>query len=168
MNLKVNSLTNVISPAHLGDAGYDIVAASEPKIVGSQPIANYFNKIEYIEYDTNLVIAPSEGYHTFLMPRSSISKTNLVLANSVGLIDNGYRGTIKVRFKYIPQPIDFNIVHNDVLIEIDHNSIYQKGDKIGQLVFAKTLLPSLCLVDSFDETTRQEGGFGSTGKKISA
>jgi dUTP pyrophosphatase len=161
--LNTNSLTNIILPAHIGDAGYDVIAASDPVIVGKTQLAIYYSSIDYIEYDTELVIAPESQFHTYAFPRSSISKTNLVMANSIGLIDNGYRGTIKFRFKYLPQPEDYIIGHGGLLISINESKIYKKGDKIGQLVFSETLNPNLNLVDSFEDTTRNNGGFGSTG-----
>jgi len=110
-----------------------------------------------------LEIAPEGGYHTLVMPRSSISNTNLFLRNSVGLIDNGYRGSIKLRFGYIFQPNSM-IIHNDELIcELDDAKIYKKGDRIGQLVFAKTVELNDVLIGSLDKTQRGEGNFGSTG-----
>lgn len=163
MNLKTNSLSKILKPSHSGDAGYDIIASSNPRIVGCAPIENYYSSIDYIEYDTDLIIAPDSGIHSYIFPRSSISKTNLIFANSVGVIDNGYRGTLKIRFKYIAQPDNFSLFSNNFLCEIDMAKIYKKGDKIGQLVFSETLNPDLELVDNFDSTTRENGGFGSTG-----
>jgi dUTP pyrophosphatase len=161
--VQINSESNVLKPAHIGDAGYDVIAASDPIIVGKRQLDYYYSSIDYIEYDTDLIISPQEGYHTFAFPRSSISKTNLTMANSIGLIDNGYRGTIKFRFKYVPQPDNYIIGHGGLLLEVDKSKIYKKGDKIGQLVFAKTYTPDLHLVSSFEETNRNSGGFGSTG-----
>jgi dUTP pyrophosphatase len=163
--LKINLRDYINYPAHPGDAGYDIIAASKPKIIGKEVAQNYFESIDYIEYDTNLIIAPDAGVHTLVLPRSSISKTNLLLANSVGLIDNGYRGTIKVRFKYIYQPKDLTIVNEGqgIFVEVDENKIYKQGERIGQLVFAKTITPKIEEIGSFVETSRKEGGFGSTG-----
>lgn len=163
MKLKINSTDYINPPANVDDAGWDIIAQSEPKIIGTQAYGPYWKNIEYIEYDTNLAIAPEEGYHTLVMPRSSISKTNLFLRNSVGLIDNGYRGTIKLRFGYIFQP-NHMLIHQDQLIcELDDSKIYKKGDRIGQLVFAKTIEPSYVLAGALEETQRGEGGFGSSG-----
>lgn len=160
--LKVNSLDNILSPHYRGDAGYDIIAASDPVIVGTKQLGYYYSNISYIEYDTDLVIQPEANYHTLIFPRSSISKTNLVLANSIGLVDNGYRGTLKLRFKYIPQPDDYTVGHGGLLLEV--SNIYKKGDKIGQLVFAKTISPEIQLVSGFSQTDRSEGGFGSSGQ----
>jgi dUTP pyrophosphatase len=163
MKLTINSTDYINTPANVGDAGWDIIAQSEPKIIGARAYGPYWKNIEYIEYDTGLEIAPEEGYHTLVMPRSSISKTNLFLRNSVGLIDNGYRGTIKLRFGYIFQP-NHLIIHQDQLIcELDDSKIYKKRDRIGQLVFAKTIEPSDISAGTLEETQRGEGGFGSSG-----
>lgn len=161
-NLNLNNLSGLLKPQHEGDAGYDIIASSDPIIVGKKQLGIYYSSIDYIEYDTDVIIEPEAGYHTLAFPRSSISKTNLVMANSIGLIDNKYRGTIKFRYKYIAQPDDYVSINNRLLIQIDESKIYKKGDRIGQLVFAKTLEPELNIVDSFAETTRNTGGFGST------
>jgi dUTP pyrophosphatase len=163
MKIQTNSLEKILKPAHLGDAGYDVVASSGPRVVGQEILPDTYSHISYIEYDTDLVIAPDSGVHSYIFPRSSISNTNLILANSVGVIDNGYRGTLKFRFKYIAQPYDFLIHEGHILTEIDFDKIYKKGDKIGQIVFSETLTPDLELVETFDDSTRNEGGFGSTG-----
>jgi dUTP pyrophosphatase len=163
--IKVNSTDNIRYPANETDSGYDIIAASDPFIQGItiDNSDDYF-AIDYVEYETNLIIEPQNGYHTYVFPRSSISKYNLVLANSVGLIDNEYRGTIKLRFKYIPQPLDFKMHEkNKLCVNINKNKIYKKGDKIGQLVFSQTINPMIEVVNSFESTNRNSGGFGSTG-----
>ena len=163
MKLTVNSTDYINIPANVGDAGWDIIAQSEPKIIGTRAYGPYWKNIEYIEYDTGVEIAPEEGYHTLVMPRSSISKTNLFLRNSVGLIDNGYRGSVKLRFGYIFQPNDIIIHHDQLICELDDAKIYKKGDRIGQLVFAKTIEPSSLSFGDLNKTERGEGGFGSTG-----
>lgn len=163
--VKVNNKNHILDPANIGDAGYDVIAASDPKIVGLKVDGiDAYHAIDYIEYDTDLIIEPPKNYHTYIFPRSSQSNKNLILCNSVGLIDNEYRGTIKLRFKYIAQPIDLVMVNGIKLaIAINGNKIYKKGDKIGQLVFSNTLRPEIAVVESFEETSRNEGGFGSTG-----
>lgn len=164
MDARINSHENILYPAHVGDAGFDLIAASGPMIIGFEPVKNFYSRIDYIEYDTNLIIAPEEGYHTHVYPRSSISKTNLILANHVATIDNAYRGTVKLRFKYHFQMEDIQSFNDgSLLVEINEKKIYQKGDKIAQMVFTKTLVPQLVIVDSFEDTKRNMGGFGSTG-----
>jgi dUTP pyrophosphatase len=163
MKLLVNSLDYINAPAKIGDAGFDVIAKSDPIIVGSTAYGPYWSRIDYIEYDTGLEIAPEEGYHTLAIPRSSISKTNLFLRNSVGLIDNGYRGTIKFRFGYITHPSDIIMESGTFIFEIPEEKIYKKGDRIGQLVFSKTIAPEKLTVGVLNKTERGSGGFGSTG-----
>lgn len=163
INVKING-SSILEPQHEGDAGYDVIAFSEPNIVGDEVDKYFYSRIDYIEYDTNLILAPDKGVHTLVFPRSSISNKNLVLANSVGLIDNGYRGTVKIRFKYIAQPQDFVLCDNgDFIVEVDYKRIYAQGDRIAQLVFSETLPVKLKDDQRIDLTDRNTGGFGSTG-----
>jgi dUTP pyrophosphatase len=103
----------------------------------------------------------------YLYPRSSISKTPLRMANSVGIIDKDYRGNIKVALTHIPTN---NLINSllqksteTVKIE-DFNYTLKKGTRVVQICSA-TLDPiKLKLVESLDETERGDGGFGSTGQ----
>ena len=163
----------IIPPSHNGDAGYDLIASSHPKVVGEVFAGYLFKNISYIEYDTNICIAPSKDnykdyeFYSMLFPRSSISKYNLSLCNSVGLIDSGYRDTIKIRFNYLAQPENYTISSSGgnsyICVSIDSSKIYSKGDKIAQLIFSKHIHPKIKMVDSLGETSRNVGGFGSTG-----
>ena len=190
INIKVKRGDNVTLPKQGTEysAGYDIVATSDPKIVGEKLEDKFFlptelktewwKHVHYIEYETGLFIAPDHsGLHTLVLPRSSISsKTNLVLANSVGLIDYDYRGQILCRFRYMFQPYDLAWLsvkdHSDAnnpylpmtLGTVNPDRIYKKGDVIAQLVFAQTVNASFELVDDLGKTARNEGGFGSTDK----
>lgn len=179
MNLNIldnNSILNL--PAKNGDAGYDLVAASEPRVIGSIYQGLYYKSISHIEYETNLIIEPSkkeDRYEFFMLlyPRSSIVKTNLFLSNSVGVIDSGYRGTIKVCFKYNIQPEDMKIVEGKsfrgkeakgIVSSIDPNKVYHEGDKIAQLIPCKHLDFNINYTNEVSQTERNQGGFGSTGK----
>lgn len=156
-------------PVYEGDVGYDVVSSSEPRIVG-EPFDMGYKSIDYIEYDLNIkldgfqpVNSSREDVYTLVFPRSSVSKYNLVLANSIGVIDSGYRNTLKVRFKYIMQPEDLYMYENGIICLVNANKIYQKGDKICQLVFQKHFHPSFSFVSQLEENTeRNQGGFGST------
>jgi dUTPase len=170
-NVKYGDKGRLVFPKNRGDVGYDLIAQSSPRIVGDCHISHFFKSLKYIEYDTNISIEPSSDkygdydFFTLLYPRSSISDYNLSLCNSVGVIDSGYRNTIKVRFNYIPQPENYTILkEKHLLISVDSSSIYQKGDKIAQLVFAKSVYPKINFVDQLEESERNVGGFGSTGK----
>jgi dUTP pyrophosphatase len=87
----------------------------------------------------------------YLYPRSSISKTNLMLANQTGIIDSGYRGWILGAFRYLGKK--------------SLGEYVGKGDRLLQIC-APNLQPFLVsLVDEsvLSGSTRGEGGFGSTG-----
>jgi len=179
MNLKILKNNGIVNlPAKEGDAGYDIVAVSEPKVVGSIYQGLYYKSISHIEYDTQINIEPEKinskyQFYMLLYPRSSIIKTNLILANSVGVIDSGYRGNIKVCFKYNTQPEDMKIVEGKsfkgsnakgIVSSIDPFKIYKKGDKIAQLIPCIHHELSIDYVNEINQTERGSSGFGSTGK----
>lgn len=150
-----------------GDAGFDVVAVSEPKIVGQEVIENmgFYRNVSYIEYRTGIFLEPSNREFFLAYARSSISKTNLVLANSVGVIDYGYRGEVLLRFKYIFQPEDYTFGSPSDGAKVRSSMIYQKGDKIAQLVPTKLLrVKNIVEVATLSDSDRGDGGFGSTGK----
>ena len=179
----IKNLNDLVIPkrANETDAGYDVIATTRGNIVGEtwNGIINHtsyipYKKIDYIEYGTNLYIEPQprppmdifngyDNFHTDLRPRSSISKYNLVLANSVGLIDRGYKNQILVRFKYIWQPEDLDVVNGRICGNINLNKIYTLGDKICQLVPMLTHDIEFQVMEHLDGDDRG-GGFGSTGK----
>jgi len=88
------------------------------------------------------------GY--YLYPRSSISKTPLMMANSVGIIDYGYRGNIMAK------------VYNT------SSETYEvkKGEKLFQLCMPSLEPFSVVFVTELDSTERGTGGFGSTSKTV--
>jgi hypothetical protein len=117
-----------------------------------------------------------EYFHTDLRPRSSISKYNLVLANSVGLIDREYKQQVLCRFKYIWQPEDMwwggKLTTHDgqefnrktIFAKPNLDRIYKKGDKIAQLVTTQTHDIDFEIVPELPGEDRG-GGFGSTDVK---
>jgi dUTP pyrophosphatase len=148
--LKVKKLDpTAVLPARANetDAGYDIVAIDD---------GTWAADGTYIEYRTGLSIQPPTGYHVDLFPRSSVTKTDLILGNGIGLIDNGYRGEVKARFKYIPRFQSGMFMAPPIL--------HKKGDKIAQLVIRKTETLTIEEVTELDDTARGSGGFGSTGR----
>ena len=102
----------------------------------------------------------------YLYPRSSISKTPLRMANSVGIIDKDYRGNIKVALTYSPTWELLNTINNSAtpINMTEFNYILEAGTRVVQIC-----APSLCplnvkIVHELDVTERGEGGFGSTGR----
>lgn len=140
-----------------GDAGMDLIATS---------INN--DNDDYIEYGTGLAIEIPDGYVGLIFPRSSNSKKDLLLCNSVGVIDSGYRGEIKLRYKRIINTSSekFGIQENffsspSIYLTINH---YEVGDKVGQIMILPIPFVEFTEVSELSQTDRGDGGFGSTGK----
>lgn len=146
---KLDSLAQVPKYANDSDAGMDLVAISKEETP------------DYVEYGTGLAVEIPEGYVGLIFPRSSISKQNLALANSVGVIDSGYRGEIKFRFKKL----------RNQRLETQHQwhidddwKIYHVSDKIGQLIIIPYPKVEFSVVDELSNSERGNNGFGSSGK----
>ena len=184
MNIQIKQTPNLLIPSRVNtdDAGYDIYATSEPKVVGVMWGGGLYHSIDYIEYDTGLFISPKPditygmplleqeiaNYHIQIHPRSSISKYNLLLCNSVAIIDAGYLAEIKLRFKYIVQPEDITLSGNYlpspiITTRVNLEKIYKIGDKCAQMLPVVTNDISWMVVDELGSTARGTGGFGSTG-----
>lgn len=143
--LKVKKLVDkAVVPEYAtpGAAGMDLVATSV-----DYKVSDTYDEIQYVEYGTGLALEIPEGYVGLLFPRSSVSNTDLMLANSVGVIDSDYRGEVKLRFREV-----------GVL-----GSIYKVGDRIGQIVFVPSINLPVTVVGTLSDSARGEGGFGSTG-----
>ena len=97
---------------------------------------------------TGLAIALPPGWEAQMRPRSGLAaKHGISCVNAPGTIDADYRGELKV-------------------ILINHGAddfVINRGDRIGQIVFAPVYQAAFEEVDELDETARGEGGFGSTG-----
>ena len=126
---------DAVAPSYAknGDAGLDLTAT------------HMTWEENFIEYGTGIAVEIPEGYVGLVFPRSSVSKKeDFYLKNSVGVIDSGYRGEIKLRFN-------------------KSDSHYQAGEKIGQLIILPYPTIYLEEVEELSSSERGEGGFGSTG-----
>ena len=130
------------SSYHDGDAGLDLFCP-EDIIIPAKSLGkvNFGISCEALSNDK------MDGLSFYLYPRSSIIKTPLRLANSVGIIDKGYRGNLMGCFD--------NISEEDYLIE--------KGTRLVQICAPNLETISFELTDSLSETSRGSGGYGSTG-----
>ena len=141
MKVRIKRLSeNAVIPAYAnpGDAGLDLVATYVK--------VEDHNKYGFFEYGTGLAVEIPEGYVGLIFPRSSISKTGMMLANAVAVIDSSYRGEIKLRYKYISGTNSYNV-----------------GDKIAQLIVLPDPIVEFEEAQELSETQRSSGGFGSTG-----
>jgi dUTP pyrophosphatase len=142
MKVKIKKLVpEAILPSYSkpGDAGMDLTAI------------NYSEDRRFVQYHTGLAVEIPEGYVGLLFPRSSITKQDMILKNSVGVIDSGYRGEICLRFLKVQAPY----------MEVEET--YNVGDKIGQLIILPYPQIEFEEVTELSNTERSTGGFGSTG-----
>lgn len=141
MNLKFKRLNELaVKPrkAHESDGAYDLVATSKE-----------FDAYGNLVYGTGLALEIPEGYVAKLYPRSSVKSKDLMLVNSVGIIDSGYRGEVKVVFKKLGDPF--------------MSERYSIGDRVAQLRIEQNVDVVFCEESELSDSARGVGGFGSTG-----
>ncbi len=157
-NNQVKDMYENHTAAYDGDAGLDLffpedltIKGGETKLVDLQVAAQMLEMGSFLE-TRNRPSRPSiyrpVGY--YLVPRSSISKTPLRMSNSVGIVDSGYTGHLKVS-------ID-NIKNTDYKIK--------KGDKLFQIVHPSLKTFKLVLTERLQDTERSDKGFGSSNEKV--
>jgi len=133
-------LDNSVAPVKAGsdEVGYDLVAVKECKKYGKNTTM----------FDTGICVQPKDGFYTEIIARSSIVKTGYVLANSVGIIDPTYRGTLRICLTKVDNTLpDLKVPFN-----------------IAQLIVRPIIKSEMVEVEELDETNRGSGGFGSTNK----
>ena len=141
-NLDIKKKYEDFSNHHLGDSGIDLYIVNElivdPFKVGT---IDFEIQCEMYNLETNTL----SSY--YLVPRSSIANTDFQLANSIGIIDAGYRGNIKAKVR------NFNPSESNTLNPL--SSYFQ--------IIAPDLKPiKINIVNNLSTTTRADGGFGST------
>lgn len=142
MKLQIQKIADVPTPKykHEGDAGFDVHAAESCVLQpGERKIV-----------PTGLKMAVPLGYEAQVRPRSGLAaKHGISVVNTPGTIDAGYRGEVGVIL----------INHGNEAFNIE------KHERIAQIVVNKVEMVDLEEVPELGETTRGEGGFGSTGTK---
>ncbi|HLF34888.1 MAG TPA: dUTP diphosphatase [Cyclobacteriaceae bacterium] len=104
--------------------------------------------MERVLVPTGIFIELPEGYEAQVRPRSGLSiRSGISILNSPGTIDSDYRGEIKV--------ILVNLGSSDYIV--------RNGDRIAQMVISRYEKITWKLSEKLNETTREQGGFGSTG-----
>ena len=145
MKVNVKKLdSNAVLPTYAkhGDAGMDLTAISK----------NY-DEHGNVCYSTGLAFEIPNGFAGFLFPRSSNTKKDLILGNSVGVIDSGYRGEVVFKFRELLPPerdIEFGARE------------YEVGDRIGQIIIMPHPQIIFNVVDELSNSDRGVGSFGST------
>lgn len=143
MKVKIKKLNeNAVTPKYAkeGDSGMDLTA-----------IGIEYTK-DYVSYKTGLAFEIPNGYVGLLFPRSSNSKKDLILSNSVGIIDSGYRGEVEFRYKGLYKQGGI------------YTNTYDVGDRVGQIIILPYPKIEFEEVNELSDTERGDGGFGSSGK----
>lgn len=143
MDIKIKKLDDkAVMPtrAYSGDAGMDLTCTSITTML------NECGQLMLV-YHTGLAVEIPDGYVGLLFPRSSIYKKSLRMTNCVGVIDSGYRGEIMA----VMSPT------TDVV-----PAVYKEGERFCQLVIIKLPEYNIIEVEDLPESTRSEGGFGSS------
>lgn len=132
---------DAVTPARAkdGDVGYDVCAIKD--------VILYPNVVEMVETGISVELPPNTEIQ--VRPRSGLAlKQGIMVANSPGTIDTGYRGPCNIlMFKTGKLPY---IIH--------------KGDKIAQFVVAPRMPYKFVEVDTLTDSKRGEKGFGHTGR----
>lgn len=133
---KINPDAATPKQCTIGAAGFDLTAVS----VEEDPLT--------VRCDTGIAVEIPNGYVGLLFPRSSVYKTGLAMANSVGVIDADFRGAISAIFYKRRHEVN----------------PYKVGDRVAQLVIVPIKNVEFVEVDELSETERGAGGYGSTGR----
>jgi len=134
----VKTRADAIAPSKgsTSDSGFDLTLLEPAQRTGPVTL-----------YRTGIRVQPAFGWYFDVVPRSSISRSGYMLANSVGVIDRGYTGEILVP-----------------LIKIDPSAPDLKlPARLVQMIPRQIIAAELVEVEAFDETVRGSSGFGSTG-----
>ena len=136
MNIMLDNGAFMPEFAHKTDAGADL----------RSPVESVVPAHGSVVIDTGVHVEIPEGYVGMLKSKSGLNvKQNLI---GEGVIDCGFMGSIRVKL--------YNLGDTDYQIF--------RGDKIIQMVILPCKYTEFTLVDSFKESERGDGGFGSTGR----
>jgi dUTP pyrophosphatase len=137
--VKLNQKATLPTRAHDNDAGLDLYAAESARLAPGARVS----------VGTGLAVQIPDGVGGLVLPRSGLAiKHGVTLINSPGLIDPGYRGEVRVLMLNTDRTHEFQI---------------SPGDRIAQLLLVPVAHAKPLLADALDDSTRGEGGFGSSG-----
>lgn len=164
MKVKIKKLhEDAVIPqyAKQGDGGMDLVATSKSYDENGNTV-----------YGVGLAFEIPEGFVGLLFPRSSNAKQDLLLSNSVGVLDSGYRGEVMFKFKKSIRMVDFLLNLKIWLGFRDFKEVniwnigkdYNIGDRIGQIIILPYPKIEFQEVEELSDSERGAGSYGSTGK----
>jgi dUTP pyrophosphatase len=137
--VKLNDKATLPTRAHDNDAGLDLYAAESARLAPGARVS----------VGTGLAVQIPDGAGGLVLPRSGMAlKHGVTLVNAPGLIDPGYRGEVRVLLLNTDPSLEFQV---------------SPGDRIAQLLLVPVAHATPLQAAALDESTRGEGGFGSSG-----
>ena len=141
---------NIINKSQHALPNYETIASAGMDLRANLTTPITLKPLERAIVKTGLFIELPIGYEAQVRPRSGLAaKNGITVLNAPGTVDADYRGEIGV--------ILVNLSQEDFVI--------QNGERIAQLIIAKHERATWVEVQELSETSRGEGGFGSTGVK---
>ena len=140
---KLNKAAKIPTFAHHGDSGCDVCCIEDFTLEsGGMQLVN-----------TGLCVEIPQGFEMQIRPKSGLAvNQGIIIINTPGTVDSGYRGEIKV------------ILHKLRIPDLPQSKTFKAGDKVAQLVFVQVAHPDFVIVDELNKTNRGKNGFGSSGK----
>lgn len=178
--VKVKKLADVPMPAYAkpGDAGLDLCATEDVTLYPG----------EWWMMSSGIAVAIPHGYVGLVVPRSGLGCKGLVIKNTTGVIDSGYRGKIGLTLlnnnpqfvwaaKYQKSSNRFPRIYRWLIKRIGYEPLalvpnengevfIHKGDRVAQLLIVPVAEATMVEVDELNETERGDAGFGSTGVRL--
>lgn len=157
MEIKIKRLSEkaiMPSKAFPTDAGYDLTS-----------ISMEYDEYGNVVYGFGWAFDIPEGYVGLLFPRSSCSKYDVNMPNCIGVIDAGFHGEVKAKFR--PTSVQPIRGAKSDCIEIYHRNradIFKVGDKCAQMVIVEIPKVSFVEAEELPKSLRGEGGWGHTGR----
>lgn len=160
VEIKLNDGAVMPEYAHEWDAGLDLRATEDAELRPG----------EWKMVGSGVSVAIPKGFVGIVVPRSGLGCKGLVLKNTVGIIDSGYRGEIGLTL-YNNNPTHVYFPSDDTMggggecyeENFDGTIHVNKGDRVAQLLIMPVTKAQLVQVESLGMTERQDGGFGSSG-----
>ncbi|MEX0931702.1 MAG: dUTP diphosphatase [Candidatus Paceibacterota bacterium] len=140
MNLRIKKLhSDAIIPsyAHEGDAGMDLFSLEKVVIEPNTQVS----------LATGIALEIPEGYVGLIWDKSGLSHKHR-LKTFGGVVDAGYRGEVRIGIMNLS----------------DTSYVFEKGHKIAQMLIQPVVSATITESDNLSDSSRGEGGFGSTGK----
>lgn len=142
--------------------GYSIVRSTEEAGAYDVVAVKIHQDRQYVTVYLGFATEIPKGYRGRIVPRSSIGHKSWVMANSPAIIDSDYRGEWMIKFESIKKLTQGHLFDGPTEVSVEFP--WQEGERCAQIYFEEILPVNFIKVVELSESTRGEGGHGSTGK----